>query len=259
MRFVRPLIGLLFGAAGLFFLFAAGVGWQVGQHRDPDGAFSAELTPVHTDGYAVVVPDLAGAVKRHGLAHLLASTELRVSAGSSAPVVLALAPAADVNRFLDGVGRAAITGVGYAVGAQPVSVSTIAGTTVPTLLPREWTVATGWLPWTVQTKTPMSLVVLRADGRPGLTVTFTASLSPPTWALPAGGVLFVSGLLLVLFAVFLVRPVARRRSHGRRERFVVVAPEHQHDEHLAPDSWVIGAYEPDPPAPVVSPYVDTAT
>lgn len=259
MRFVRPFIGLLFAVAGLLSLVTAGTEWQLGQHRDPDGAFSAELSPVHTDGYAVVVPDLAGLMQRHGLARLLGSTDLRLSAASTVPVLIALAPSTDVNQFLDGVGRAAVTGVGYATGAQPVSVIDVGGTTVPTLLPREWTVATGWLPWTVQTRTPMSLVVLRADGRPGLTVTFTARLMPPGWALPAGGLLVVSGLLLAVFSVLLLRPVVSRRSHGRRERFVVVAPDAHPDEHLEPDGWVIGSYQPDPPPPAISPYVYTAT
>ena len=84
----------------------------------------------------------------------------------------------------------------------------------------------------------------------------TASLAPPGWGLPAGALLFVSGLLLVLVSVFLVRPLASRRSHGRRERFVVVAPEYQPEDA---SGWVVGAYEPDPAPPPVSPYVDTAT
>lgn len=268
MRFVRPLIGLLLGAIGLSSMGGAVAAWQLGQHRDADGAFSAELSLVHTDGYAVVVPDLAGTLRRHGAARLLGPTELRISVTAPTPVVLALAPAAEVNQYLDGVARAAITGVGYSVGAQPVSVTNVAGTAVPPLLADRstWAVATGWLPWTVRTDTPMSLLVLRADGRPGLSVTFSASLQPPGSTLALGGLVFVSGLLLLLVAGYLVRPVSSRRSRrslstrglsGRSgERFVVVAPEYQHEDE---SGWVVGAYEPEPARPAESPYVHTAT
>jgi hypothetical protein len=283
MRFVRPLIGLLFGAAGLLSMFTAGMAWQLGQHRDADGAFSAELSPVHSDGYAVVVPDLAGTLRRHGAARLLGSTELRISVTAPTPVVLALAPATEVNQYLDGVARAAITGVGYSVGAQPVSVTNVAGTAVPALLPDRstWTVATGWLPWTVRSDTPTSLLVQRADGKPGLTVTFAASLQPPGSALALGALVFVSGLLLLLVAGYLVRPVSSRRSRRSLsarggERFVVVAPEYEHPEYEHPEyehpeyehpeyeheeesGWVVGAYEPEPTPPAESPYVHTAT
>jgi hypothetical protein len=128
MRTLRPLAGLFFAAVGVPLLLITVAAWIVGMHRDADGAFTARLAPVHATGYAIVVPDLVGAVQRHGAGGLIGPGDLRVSVASPDRVLLAIAPTVEVSRYLDGVARTELAGVGYATGPQPVWSGHIPGT-----------------------------------------------------------------------------------------------------------------------------------
>jgi hypothetical protein len=234
MRTLRPIAGLFFAAVGVLMLLIAVAAWIVGLHRDADGAFTARLAPVHASGYAIVVPDLAGAVQRHGAGRLIGLGDLRLSVASPDRVLLAIAPTVDVSRYLDGVARTELSGVGYATGSQPVWSGDIPGTApahgLPLIAP--WLVVPSdhALGWSLAKDTPMSLVVMRADGQPGLTVTLTAGLSPPSWGLVLAGLLLVGGVVLTGGGVLLVWPVPRR------EVVLMVDPDHADEvaERLGP-------------------------
>src|SRR5262245_65239986 len=138
MRAVRTVAGLILTALGSVMLLAAIGGWIASQHRDSSGAYTADLAPIHTDGYAIVVPDVVGATQRHGIARMLGLGHVRVSADSSDDVVLVLAPAVEVSRYIAGVSRVEVTGIGYSAGPQPVTVGTVTGTGVPSTLLSNW-------------------------------------------------------------------------------------------------------------------------
>jgi len=263
MRIRRPLAGLFLAAAGVPMLLLALTAGIVGLHRDGDGAFTARLAPVHATGYAIVVPDLAGTVRRHGAGGLIGAGDLRVSVASSDRVLLAIAPTVDVSRYLDGVARTELVGVGYASGSQPVLSGDIPGTAPAHGLPLipPWLVVPAGpaLSWSLANDTRMSLVVVRADGQPGLTVTLTAGLSPPSWSLVLAGLFLVAGVLLTGGGVFLVWPVPRR------ELVLTADPDDVDDVGDGFGPWWAPrrpADESDPPydeAELQQGYVETAT
>lgn len=239
MRALRSIAALLLTAVGVVLLLGAVAGWLIGQHRDPTGSFTAELAPVHSDGYAIVVPDLVGLAQRHGVARWLGPGDLRVTARSSDRLVLALAPAVEASRYLDGVARTEVTGIGYASGAQPVSVGTVGGTDVPGTLPSSWALAMDGraVEWSMDTDGPVSLVVFRADGRPGLTATLTAGLRPSSWGVLAGGLLFGGAAVVLAGAAFLVLPGPRREVVLVVERDRVVDVADRIAGHMGTD-WI---------------------
>jgi len=198
-------------------LIAATVGWTVMQHRDASGGFSASLAPVRTSGYAVVVPDLADLIDRHGAAGILGSGRIRISARSSTgPLVIAVAGAGAVSRYLDGVARSELSGVGFSDGSQPVDVVDVAGTAVPAPTAQQLFWAST-APETIELNVPRasgektSLVLMRSDGTAGIDATLTVGFYPrwlnaATWGLLlAGSVALLAGLVAVFFP-------ARRRE-----------------------------------------------
>src|SRR5262245_33020399 len=121
MRSLRTLIGLVLVVLGVPMGVVAVAGLRGLQHQDAGGAFSAELAPVATAGYAVVVPDVARLLDRHGATRLMGSGQLRLTLGQSeVPLVLAVGPSAEVDEFVRGIARTEVTRVGFAVGPQPV-------------------------------------------------------------------------------------------------------------------------------------------
>lgn len=206
MRVPRTVFGLLLVVAGSAALAVAGAGWTAMAHRDSDDRFTATLTSVHGDGYAIVVPDLADLRDRYGNG-LLGEGSLRLRpVMSSVPVVLAIGPAAEVERYLTGVARTTITTVGQADGAQPVTLTETDGRARPAAVLKQsfWSAtSTSELEWDGGPG-PVSLVVMRADGATGLDVTLAAShdagwLTTITGASLVAGVLGVLGGLLLVF------------------------------------------------------------
>jgi len=217
MRALRTSIGLLLVVAGVPMLIAATAGWTLMQHRDASGGFSASLAPVRSSGYAVVVPDLAELIDGHGATGKLGSGRIRISVQSSTgPLVIAVARAGDVSRYLDGVARSELIGVGFSAGAQPVDVVDVAGTAVPAPTAQQLFWA-GTAPETIELDVPRSpgektsLVLMRSDGTAGIDATLTVGFYPgwlnaATWGLLlAGSVALLAGLVAVFFP-------ARRRE-----------------------------------------------
>jgi hypothetical protein len=219
VRACRTLVGLVLVLIGFATLVAGTVGLLARQHRDASGGFTTHLAPLHEDGYAIEVPDVNATLGDVGPTGLLRTGELRVTLRSTnAAVLLGLAPTTDVQRYLDGVPRAQLIAVGFSAGDAPVTEVPVAGTTVP-LAPAQqsfWA-ATGaatlqWQPGS----TPLSLVVIRTDGKPGLEVTLAVSrfvgwLTPATIGLLVAGLGGLLGGVALLFVA--TEPVLVVEAH----------------------------------------------
>ena len=91
----RVLAGWALVAGGALALTGAVTAGVVGSHRTEDG-FTVNLTPVHTEGHMILVPDVGAVLERHGLARLLGDGRLTIVVQSaSTDVVAALVPSPD--------------------------------------------------------------------------------------------------------------------------------------------------------------------
>ncbi len=221
MRALRTLAGIVLVLLSGPALLTGGVCAAALSHRDADGGFTAVLAPIHSDGYAVVVPDLGAAARGFGIAAAFGSAGLRVSIRESGqPLVLALAPIADLQRYLSGVARTEVRSVGFAAGSQPVTLAPITGAALPAPPAQKsfWSAATSMqsVDWDRPAPGLVGLVLLRSDGRAGIDVTVAVARYPDwltraTWALLlAGAAMFVGGLA-VLFRM--AEPVLVVEAH----------------------------------------------
>lgn len=226
----RVLAGWALIAGGALALTGAVSAAVVGTHRSEVG-FTASLTPVHTDGHAIVVADIGAMLDRHGLARLFGDGWLTISVASpSTELVAALAPSPEAIGYLDGTAHTEILAVGYAAGAQPVQAVDRPGSWPwkPAPWERESIAATPVagasvvsvrLP--VPVREPTALVVYRPDHAPDFTVTITVGYAPSSWAVVTtvlwlGAALATpAGLALLLIRRSAVdRPPARGRPAG---------------------------------------------
>jgi len=220
------LAGLALLAGGVLALTSGVAVWVAGGHRTPvpggDAAFVTTLAPVHTNGYAIVVPDIGAVVAQHGLARLLGDGRLTLTVRSVQNddlIVAALVPAADAVRYLAGTARTDIVAVGYALGTQPVEALDRVGHQ-PTGLP-PWEApapAAGrsvTLGLAVPTAGAVALVVHRWDEARDFTVAITAGLAPSAFGL-AVSLLLIGGstALLTGLAMLLVRGPALDELHA---------------------------------------------
>lgn len=185
MRALRTMLGVVLILIGVPALALAVAGWSAQQHAGPAGSYSAPLGAVRSAGYAVTVPDVAEVLDRHPGSAILGSDRVRVTIRSaSVPVVLFLVPTADLDRYLDGVARTELAGVGFAAGPQPVDLIDFTGTVAPAPLVGQsfWPRAPSGqtLEWDRATDTHTSIMLARADGRPGFTASLAATVYP-TW------------------------------------------------------------------------------
>ncbi len=222
---VRVIAGLALVAGGVLALTGGLAAWAVGGHRTaPDvaertagaaaeAAFTTNLAPVHTDGYAIVVPDVGAVLARHGVGRLLGDGRLTISVRSTSVlstdlIVATLVPGSDATRYLLGTAHAEVLTVGYATGPQPVQSVDRAGVALARAAPWETPGTTGardvTLGLDVPTAGPVALVVHRADGTPDLTVAIRVGFAPASWGavtavMSLGGVLAtVTGLAVLL-------------------------------------------------------------
>ncbi|WP_434090315.1 hypothetical protein [Micromonospora avicenniae] len=221
MRFVRTFAGMLLLIVGLPALLAGGVLWQLGRHADPSGAFTARVETVQTSGHAVVVPDLDRLLRQEAPFTRFGQVRLRLEASTpDGPALLGLAPTDEVRRWLEPVPHATVRRVALARGPLPVRLDP-AGASPATGDPAGsapvgrpgWTrEGIGELEWTSDDLAgrPLSLVVMRPDGRADLALDLRAELNVG-WAAPAMWGLLAGGVLLLTFAVLLLfRPVRPR-------------------------------------------------
>lgn len=227
MRFARALAGMLLLVIGIPALVAGGALWIVARQADPDGGFRARLEPVTTPGHAVVVTDLPDLLRRDAPFVHAGTNRLRLTARTAeGPAFLGLAPTAEVDRWLGDAPRAALTRIVVARGALPARVAPVGRADpvepAPGPVGRPFWVHEGigvleWTPAELDDQ-PLSLVLMRPDGRADLTLDVRAELrpawlTPARWALPAGGALLVALALVLLLrpprpreVVFVVEP-----------------------------------------------------
>jgi hypothetical protein len=206
---LRVLAGLALVAAGILSLTGGVLAWSVGGQRADEPGFLAELAPVQTEGYAIVLPDVAGVLSRHGAARLLGDGRVTITVRSASTdpadlVTVALVPAGDALRHLSGTARTDIVAVGYATGVQPVQAVDVSGGALPASAPWETadpgpgiTAQTGrqvTVTVDVPTQAPVALVVHRPDSAASLQLSITVGFAPASWG-TATTVLLIAGAL----------------------------------------------------------------
>jgi hypothetical protein len=212
MRVVRTVAGLVLLTIGLPVLLVGGALWTLMQHRDAGGAFSGSLETVSTSGRAIVVPDVDTLLREDAAFVRAGDTRMRLTVPGE--TFLGLAPAAEVRAYLAGAAYSRVDGVTVARGDLPVRVAPVgpeglagpAASEVPPGTQSFWTrQGSGTLEWTANEVDgrEMSLVVMRVDATPGLTVDVMASatpgwLTPATWTLVALGVLLLGAGIAAL-------------------------------------------------------------
>jgi hypothetical protein len=203
---------------GILALLAAAGLWIAAGHADPDGGFGARFETVRSPGQAVVVTDVDRLLRAEAPFVRTGQARLRLTARTAdGPAFLGLAPSDQVGRWLAEVPHADVRRVALTRGPLPVRLApagpVTAGTVNPDPLGQDFWVREGigvldWNPAGSGDR-PLSLVVMRPDGRAELALDLRAEVRAGwfpgvAWALLAGG-----ALLLVL-AVLLLRPVRPR-------------------------------------------------
>ena len=214
-RIAAAAIGSLLVVIALILLGAGGTAlWADRTQRDA-GYATTDVHDFSTEGSALATEPTDLGSSGVGWLYspgVLGKVRIRVTPSSRSPVFVGIARSTDVDRYLSGVQHTVISDfrtekletVGgsasvAAPGRQPFWVASEAGAGAQTLT---WDPKNG--SWTV--------VVMNADGRPGLTVGTDLGAKVPAlpWIalglLVAGGIFLVGGALLVLNAF-------RGRSH----------------------------------------------
>jgi hypothetical protein len=238
VRLVRAGVGALLLLIAVPLAFAGGGLWVAMEHRAADKTFTARLERVHSDGHAVVVPDVDALLRADAPFARGGQTTLSLSAlGSGGPLFIGLGPDGDVERYLDGLAQSRLTRVRLARGPLPVEVHDVAirpapvpptppapvdATGAPIPVPPAPAAAplpapAGQLFWLARgtqvngaaqlTWSPsamrgrhLALVVMNADGAAGLDLALTARLAP-AWVAPTTGGLLMLGTALFLLAL----------------------------------------------------------
>ncbi|MEV4535886.1 hypothetical protein AB0J82_18885, partial [Asanoa sp. NPDC049518] len=220
MRVVRTVAGLVLLTIGLPVLLVGGALWTLMQHRDAGGAFSGSLEQVSTAGRAIVVPDVDTLLREDAAFVRAGDTRMRLTVQGE--TFLGLAPAASVRAYLAGAAYSRVDAVTVARGDLPVRVAPVdaeglAGPAASDVAPGTqsfWTrQGSGTLEWTADEVEgrEVSLVIMRVDATPGLTVDVRASATPG-WLTPATWTLVTLGALLLAGGIVALAWPARRRD-----------------------------------------------
>jgi hypothetical protein len=231
VRVIRAGVGVLLLLLAVPLMMAGGGLWLAGQHRASDGTFSARLERVKAPGRAVVVTDVDALLRADAPFARGGQTTLSVSArGPGGLLFLGLAPYDRIEQYLAGVPQTRVRQVRLARGTLPVDVADYVGELTPRQAPtaEPFWVATSsglirdgrvedaltWSPATVRGHR-LGLVVMNADGSPGVDVSIVARLRP-TWLAPTErGVLALGGALVLLALLILAWPTPPRASAPR--------------------------------------------
>ena len=223
---MRVLVGVVAVLIALPLLLGGVALWAAMQHRADDGSFTAPLAPMQASGYAVVVPDVDGLLRREAPFVRGGRTTLRFTAGTSAgPAFIGLAPRAAVERYLAGVPHAAVSQVRLARGGLPVTLSPVSGRARPAAPPGDQTFwlassASGTLFWSPSglRGEQLSLVVMTPTGAAPGEVRASAAMLP-RWLDPT-----TYGLLILGTVAFLIGMVLLFWPRRHREIVYVVEP-----------------------------------
>jgi len=194
----------------------AGAGFLTWADQEQQGGYLATGNATYSTGGYALASDPVNLPGVWGwLGQFAGGVRIQVTATSpGTPLFVAIAPAADVSRYLAGVSYTSVTALGDHDATQHL------GTAVPappsTAL--DWAAqargaGTQTLRWTVRGGDWMVLV-MNADGSPGVTVRADAGVSSPVLPSLAGGLL-VAGILAGLIGAALVL-IPARLAAGRR-------------------------------------------
>ncbi|MFI5840162.1 hypothetical protein ACIA8K_10690 [Catenuloplanes sp. NPDC051500] len=216
MRIIRMIVGMLLLAAGLPILLAAGGLWTVAQHRDPGGAFRADLEQLDVPGQALIIEDLDGLLRRDAAFARTGRTELRITAtAGDGPAFVGLAPATAATGYLQSARHSRFEHLALTNGPLPVRVSAVSGGLTGDPGRQEfWTRSgEGSLAWTADEirDRDLALVIMSADGRPAGPVTVTAELRPD-WLTAATWGGLGAGLLLIIVGMAVLAWPSRPRE-----------------------------------------------
>ena len=219
MRFVRLAVGTLLLVVSVPVILAGVTLLLAMQHRTATGNFTAQLEPLRAGGNAIVVTDVDALLRADMPYTRGGQTTLSLSArGPGGPLFLGIAPYEQVDNYLAGVPRTRIVRVRPARGPLPVDTEAVSGTAEPSDPPtgRDFWLATStgltrdgvvedaltWSPSALRGER-LALVVMNADGSPGIDVTLTAAMAagwvaPTTWgSLILGTAVLLLGILAI--------------------------------------------------------------
>src|SRR5512132_4498273 len=219
-RITALVIGALLVLVSIGLLGAGGTAlWADLTQRDAAGYVTTDVHSFSTSGSALVTDPVeldSPGVGWFYSSVVLGEVRIRVTpVGSDSPVFMGIGPSNDVDRYLTGVNHTLISEfwgnqVETIEGGAPASAPGtqdfwVASATGPGAQTRTWDPANG--SWTV--------VVMNADGRPGIGM--GADLGATYPALPgiAIGSLVVGGIFLIGGSFLIVGAILRRRRAGR--------------------------------------------
>lgn len=210
MRVLRMVTGVLTLLLALPVIAAGAVGWWTMQHRSPDGAFHATITPIDAPGRVLVVPDVDAILRRDAPIARADRTTLRLAT----PGFLGIADPADVAAYLARADYTAVEGLSLGRGPLPVRTRHIT-TGDETLSPPQdqdfWVRrGEGELRWTpaVDRDHQVALVIIAPEGTGpiSLRASVTAGwLDSTTW-----GLLILGPVLMLLGLAALAWPARPR-------------------------------------------------
>jgi hypothetical protein len=200
-RIVLLLVGLLLVAMGVGVGAAGAVaGWTHVVHRDADGFVTTPTFTLGTDAYALTAEHLELVVTPDTWTSWQDRLELRlrVDPAGGESVFVGLAPRADVEAYLDGIAHDEVTQLRFRSGRT----TTVPGDDVPEAPGDQtfWSASsegpgTRTLDWTAETG-EWAVVVMRADGTPGLEVAVDAGVQTGALGPLAIGLLLLALLLI---------------------------------------------------------------
>ena len=214
-RVTSLVVGSALGLISLGPLAAGGIAtWATNTQRDSAGYLTSDTRTFSTAAYAVTSDriDLGSSTDWITPGDVLGTVRIRATATDpAAAVFVGVAPQAAVNRYLKGVNNLVVTN--WATGHANLHRS---GGSAPATAPaaaKIWTAqATGpgqqsltWRPtgghWVV--------VVMNANGHPGVAVTADVGATVPDLGWIAVGLFIVGGVFLAVAVVLIVVPVVR--------------------------------------------------
>jgi hypothetical protein len=219
-RVTALVIGALLALMSLGLLGGGGFTlWADRTQRDAAGYISSSVQEFSTSGAALTTDriDLGSPATDWFSRTLLDKVRIRVTpVEPGTPLFVGIGPTADVDRYLSGVSRATIRDFGGStIQAVPGT-----GPAAPPATERFWVVSskgtgTRTVAWDFARGT-WTVVVMNADGRPGIDVRADAGATMPALLWIAVGVL-TAGAVFVLGGGLLIGFAARRASRGRTE------------------------------------------
>jgi hypothetical protein len=226
VRIIRAAVGVLLVLLAAPLILAGGGLWLIDQHRAADGAFAAHLEHLQAPGRAIVVTDVDALLRADAPFARGGRSTLSISArGPGGLLFLGLGPYDQIEQYLAGVAQTRISRVRLARGPLPVERTDIVGElaakedpyqapfwrATSTGLIRDGKVedALSWSPATTRGER-LAVVIMNADGSPGVDVEILARLRA-TWLGSTSGGLLILGSALILLALLVIAWPQRRR------------------------------------------------